>query len=242
MQPRQFINRQFPTIPSDTCRVALVFLSLTITQIAHAQFSGDATVVSDYRYRGVSLSQGNPEAQLSVGYDHPDGWYAGGFLSGAKLYGINTEQVVAYAGYSGQVLSGLSWDSGVSSTSFLQASDDNYREVFVGVTAENYSARIYYSPNYFELYARTIYVEFNAVYPLQDKLQLLAHAGVLHPIDVSNGSPSSSRLDYRFGINTNVADWNVQLAWVTLQKKSTDYPQYDDLHPHTFLLSASTSF
>jgi uncharacterized protein (TIGR02001 family) len=242
MLPRQFINGLFPTTSSDTWRVALVLLLLTTTQGARAQISGDATLVSDYRYRGVSLSQGNPEAQLNVGYDHPDGWYAGGLLSGVKLDDHSTEQVVAYAGYSGQLLPGLSWDSGISSTSFLQTSDYNYKEIFIGATSENYSARIYYSPAYFDLNTRTIYAEFNALYPIQDDLQLLAHAGLLHAITANDESPSSSRFDYRIGMNAKIVNWNVQLAWVALQKKSTEYPQYEDLHPHTFLLSASYSF
>lgn len=240
MPQKQFISRKFPTLQSDTYGVALVLLLLAPT--AHAQFSGDATIVSDYRYRGVSLSQGNPEAQVSVGYDHPEGWYAGGLLSGVKLYDLNTEQVVTYAGYAGQLLSGLSWEGGVSSSSFLRESDYNYTEIFIGATAENYSGRIYYSPSYFDQNARTVYAEFNAAYPLQDNLQILAHAGVLHLITSSDVSPSSSRYDYRIGMNVKVADWNVQLAWITLQKKSTEYPQYEDLHPHTFLLSASYSF
>jgi uncharacterized protein (TIGR02001 family) len=242
MRPRQFINQQCSTSKSDSFRVALVLLLLTAAQLVHAQISGDATLVSDYRYRGVSLSQGGPEAQLSVGYDHPDGWYAGGLLSGAKLNDHDTQQLVGYAGYSGQLWSGLSWESGVSSTSFLQTSDYNYKEVFIGATSENYSARIYYSPSYFDLYTRSIYAEFNAVYLLQDKLQLLAHAGVLHSNTGNNESPSSSRFDCRIGINAKFVDWDVQLAWVALQKKSTEYPQYEDRHPHIFLLSASYSF
>ena len=44
-----------------------------------AQVSGSLTLVSDYRFRGVSLSHNNPAAQLGAVYDDARGWYAGAF-------------------------------------------------------------------------------------------------------------------------------------------------------------------
>jgi len=213
------------------------------TQTGLAQLSGDVTVVSDYRYRGVSLSQGNPEPQVNLGYDHPDGWYAGALVSGVRLEGISTEQLVAYAGYTAALRENVSWEGGVSGTRFRQASDYSYNEVYLGLTSDNCSARIYYSPSYFYQYARTIYGEVNVAFPLHDKVQLLAHIGVLHQLDgTALNTAIPSRFDYRLGINARIAEWNVQLALTGLQKKSSNYPQYEDLHARTLLLSASYPF
>ena len=54
---------------------------------AGAQLTGTVSVVSDYRFRGVSLSQQKPAVQASIGYDDPSGWYGGVFASTAKLAG-----------------------------------------------------------------------------------------------------------------------------------------------------------
>jgi hypothetical protein len=41
---------------------------------ACAQVSGSATLLSDYRFRGVSLSDGQPAVQLGVAWERDDGW------------------------------------------------------------------------------------------------------------------------------------------------------------------------
>jgi uncharacterized protein (TIGR02001 family) len=229
---------------SDIFRVAAVLLLLIAANIANAQISGSATIVSDYRYRGVSLSQGRPEAQVDVGYDSPSGWYAGILTSGVRVDDADTAQFVAYGGYAGKFLSGLNWEAGASGVRFMGESDYNYAEEFVGLTSDHFNARIYFSPSYFAEQTRTVYAELNAVSSLQDHFQLLAHIGLLHLLAVSDesSSESASRYDGRIGANAKVADWNVQLALVALQKKSALYPQYEDRNPRALVLSISYSF
>ena len=66
-------------------RGAVALWTLLCASEACAQVSGSVTLVSDYRYRGISLSDGRPTAQLSVAYDRPDGWYMGAFASRVRL-------------------------------------------------------------------------------------------------------------------------------------------------------------
>jgi uncharacterized protein (TIGR02001 family) len=248
MHRKSFIKRGFSNVPGDMFRVVVMLLFLAATNTVNAQVSGSATLVSDYRYRGVSLSQGMPEAQVDIGYDSPSGWYAGMLGSGVRLNdirnGVNTEQFVAYAGYAGKILSGLNWEVGASDERFIGNSAYDYLEEFVGLTSDHFNARIYFSPSYFDQDVRTVYAELNAAYSLQDHVQLLAHAGLLHPLEAANGFPSASasRYDGRIGVNAPFDNWNFQLAWVTLQKKTTLYPHYDDRNPHAVVLSISYSF
>ncbi|HXA47901.1 MAG TPA: TorF family putative porin [Burkholderiaceae bacterium] len=227
-------------------RVAAVVLPLVAANIVNAQISGNATIVSDYRYRGVSLSQGRPVAQVDVGYDNPNGWYAGILASGVKLDYTETEQYVAYTGYAGKFLSGMNWEAGASDVRFVGESGYNYAEEFIGLTSDHFNGRVYFSPSYFDHDAHTVYAELNAAYPFQDHFQLLAHIGLLYTLRVDNGPPSPpdvpSRYDGRVGVNVKVVDWNVQLAWVALQKRSTQYPHYDDRNPHAIVLGVSYAF
>src|ERR1051325_9913354 len=79
---------------------------------AAADLSGEAGVVSDYRYRGVSLSNGNPALQASVTLEHNSGLYATAW--GSTLgHGTQTE-VDFTGGYSKDLSKGFSLD--VSST------------------------------------------------------------------------------------------------------------------------------
>lgn len=244
MPLRLFINRHDANSQSDKILVAFVLLCLCVAHSAFAQISGNVTVVTEYRYRGVSLSEGDPEGQLSLGYDNAAGWYAGGLVSGVRLYDLNTEQFIVYGGYTKSLFSGLSIDGGVSNTTFRRASDYNYNEAYIGVTSDRYSARLYYSPSYFYQNARTLYGELNVPYTITDNVQLLAHIGLLHHLTDNDSTETdlSTRYDYRIGLNTRVSDWNFQIALVGLQKKSNIYEQYVDRHLHTWLLSTSYSF
>lgn len=225
-------------------RAGAVLLSLIATNSVIAQFSGDATLVSDYRYRGVSLSQGNAEPQIGVAYDSPAGWYAGGLASGAKLADTVTEQIVAYGGYTRRISDTVSWDAGATNSSFARASYYDFAEAYVGLASENLSGRVYYSPSYFSQKTHTVYAEINASYLLRENIHLLGHLGELHPVAGGDVPPSalSSRYDARLGVSARFADWVAQVAWVMLQKQTTDYPKYEDRDPHAVVFSLSYSF
>ena len=107
MHRKRFICRETSTSIGDALRVAVAMFVLLSGTAAWAQTSGSATIVSDYRYRGVSLSEGHSAAQITLGYDSPSGWYAGGFASSARLDYVNAEQLIAYAGYTRRLSSGL---------------------------------------------------------------------------------------------------------------------------------------
>lgn len=52
---------------------------------AAKNFSGSVTMVSDYLFRGVSQTRGDPAVQGTLDYAHPSGFYAGVFMSNAKF-------------------------------------------------------------------------------------------------------------------------------------------------------------
>ena len=99
---------------------------------ASAQWSGTASVVSDYRYRGVTLSDLKPAAQLGIAYDDPIGWFAGAFGSTVQLAAPTgrTAQAIVFAGYASRVSSDVSLEVGGDYSAFAGASGDNYGEVF----------------------------------------------------------------------------------------------------------------
>jgi uncharacterized protein (TIGR02001 family) len=79
-------------------------------------FTGGATLVTDYRFRGLSLSGGDPAIQGTIGVSHSSGFYVGVWASSLEqdpldIYG-NMELDV-YGGWSGEIGSGLSADVGL---------------------------------------------------------------------------------------------------------------------------------
>jgi uncharacterized protein (TIGR02001 family) len=93
--------------------------------------SGDATVVSDYLYRGVSLSSGRAELQGDATVLAPSGWYGSAFGSGLT-YGGSREELDLSAGRrfsSG----GFDYDVGLVRYSFFGARGLDYTEVPVSI-------------------------------------------------------------------------------------------------------------
>src|SRR5262249_14578289 len=123
------------------------------TSGAAAQLSGTLTGVTDYRYRGNTLTDRQPAAQVGFAYDDPKGWYAGVFGSTVRLKppgGPSSYfQAIVYGGYATHVTEGLSVEVGGDYAAFAEASDINYGEVFLGAATDRVNARVYYSPRYF---------------------------------------------------------------------------------------------
>ncbi len=65
-------------------------LALSLARPAHAQFSGAVSLQSDYRYRGISLTERQPVVSLDLAYDHASGAYAGASAIGVNEDGLRS--------------------------------------------------------------------------------------------------------------------------------------------------------
>ena len=86
-----------------------------LAEDAGLSLSGEAAIVSDYRYRGVSLSGRDPALQAGVELSHDSGLYAGVWgstIEGGALWG--DVEVDLTAGWSGDVAENLTVDAMLS--------------------------------------------------------------------------------------------------------------------------------
>ena len=220
--------------------------ALFLAPPAAAQLSGSVSLLSDYRYRGISLSNDRPAVQGGIAYDHDSGIYGGGFASSAYV-GRDTLQTIAYAGFARRLSPELSWDCGASYFSYSGSSQYNYAEAYCGVASNRLSAKVYYSPDYIGLDARSWYGEINATLPLRDRLNLFGHAGLL---DVAQSAGDvygvgyrsrSRRIDLRAGGELDLDVARVQLAWVGNVHES-GMPVAYGRRRNTIVLSVSRQF
>lgn len=187
--------------------------------LALSQTSASLTVASSYDARGVVLSS-QPVVQLRIEQDIDGGWYAGGFASPVMLGGGPQAELIVYAGKAAQLPSGLSWDAGLSRTSFLRDTGYSYSELYVGVVLDRASARIFLSPDYYGN-GRSAYLDLNAFHPLGDKFRLIAHAGLRHTFPAYRYG-ASDHLDLRFGLAVDLGRWSAQASVGSLQKAYGD--------------------
>ena len=225
---------------------AIIASEALVAGRAAGQVSGSVSVVSDYRYRGVSLTNDKRAVQGSIAYDHETGWYGGVFASNAELYDRSRVlHSVFYAGYARRIRTDLSWDCGASAATFSGRSDYDYYEVFCGLASDKINAKVYYSPNYYSLDAQTIYVELNGALPLRDRLRLTGHVGALNVIRRTESygySADPHRYDIRLGASLDL-DWaRAQLAWVASNRGSGLYPVSSLQKRHAVVASLSRQF
>lgn len=250
-------NQRHPLSRRYAARLLLGLACVLATPAALAQLSGSVAVLSDYRWRGLSLSDNRATPQLTLNYDSDAGWYAGAMASHARLQETGTAQLVAYGGYARRLAGGAGWEAGATQTIFTRTGSDNYAEAYAGVSGEQVSARLYYSPRYFGRAAHTLYAEANGFLRLGATLRLVGHAGLLRALGGADqiGMPSGHRADFRLGLAAQVGDIDLQLARVTRAAYRypgyaghAGYPSYPGSPPdkvrqgHAFVLSGSYAF
>ena len=212
--------------PKRAIVAAVGLASLSAIGSALAQLSGSVSAISDYRYRGVSLSDNGPAAQLGLVYDAPQGWYAGTFVSTVKLetYETRGAQAIAYGGYAWRGPPGLSFEAGADYAAVTASPRYHYAEVYLGFAWEELSGRVYYSPRYFGLDAAAVYGELNVSHPLLDNVRFLAHIGALgSAANKYYGNPPGPLLDGALGFGIDWQGFSLQVSWVGINHSSGAY-------------------
>jgi uncharacterized protein (TIGR02001 family) len=212
---------------------------------AFAQISGTLSFVTDYRYRGISLSRGDPAVQGSFAYDDPSGVYAGVFVSNVE-FAISPHrelQAVPYAGYVRRFASGLSAEVGAEYSIFTDPGRYDYSEFYVGIASDQMSARLYYAPRYFGRDPGAFYAEMNGVQPLTDRVRAVAHVGIVfNRGDYPLYGPTDRRfVDGRLGIALDIESFTLQASWVGTGSSSTGYP-ISHSRRNTAVLTLSRAF
>lgn len=177
-----------------------------------AQVSGSVGVVSDYRYRGTSLSDGRPALQMNLNRDFDNGGYAGLMLSTVRVdaKGDPAVQWLPYAGFV-QRRRTLRWEGGVQYSGFSRGGR-GFADAFVGMGGDHWQARLHHAPRYFGRQPAW-YAELDAQRPLRSRWRLLAHGGYLRARGEDDAS-AEHRRDLRLGVGASWAQLDVQVAWV----------------------------
>jgi uncharacterized protein (TIGR02001 family) len=217
---------------------------------AHAQFSGSASLLSDYRYRGVSLSDNEPAAQLTVVYDDASGWYAGAFASTIRFGATSSRgvQSIVFAGYAWRASEGWSYEVGIThSRSHVSGSPSySYSEIYAGFAAGGLSGRLYYAPSYFGDRSDIVYAELNGAHAFNDRIRLVAHVGAL----VGDGTANvygyyyqrpDFVVDGRIGVVFDLEHFELQLSGVAVSSNGA-YPTVGEARRRGVVLQVSRAF
>lgn len=186
----------------------LLALGLCLALPARAQLAASVSVDSDYRFRGVTLSDNKPAARLNLSYDNMSGAYAG--LSAFAAEKTGYVGAIAYAGYVWRPLTGPALEAGASYTQIREHYPYTYAEIYTGIITRALTARLYYSPDYFGGHTHTLYADLNSGRQLSPHWRAFVHGGMLNPLSSPVRRP---RYDVRAGVAVSISHYELQLAW-----------------------------
>ncbi len=160
--------------------VALAASLMAASGLAHAQFSSTVTVVSDYDFRGVSLSAKDPALQASLDYAFENGFSLGAWASNIDSGdGIDDDlELDLYFNYAYSLNDNAAITAGL--TYYLYPSGDDtedYPEAYVGFTYNGVAFKQWFTNDNFGLDETAFYTEVNYSVALNDNWSIPLHAG-----------------------------------------------------------------
>jgi uncharacterized protein (TIGR02001 family) len=182
--------------------------------------SGYVTGVTDYRFRGLSLSAGDFAVQGSINVNHSSGFYVGTWASSLEqdafdVYG--SAEIDLYGGWTGEVASGVTADVGLTYYAYPNGSfgDANYFEPYASLstTMGPVSAKVgaAYAWEQDSLAGQdNLYVYTDLGYTIPDTgLGLSAHLGYADGAQspkLLTGSGTGGGFDYSVGASYNITE------------------------------------
>lgn len=232
------------TITKQT-RVLLAGAALTLSTGADAQAGALVSVYSDYRFRGVSLSDRRPVGIIDLSYDLPGGLYAAlsGRLVAAEGEGVKPLGYAVNAGYAKRLRADVAIDFGIVNSGYSHYSGLNggrsYTEIYAGISGKLLGARLSVSPDYLGSARWTAYGEIDGHVDLSRRTTINANVGVLGGLSNHYHGIGRPQLDARLGIGQRMGPVTLHAA-VTAQGHNY---LYSARAPHHlgFVIGASTA-
>lgn len=181
--------------------------------------SGGVAVLSDYRFRGVTLSDGDFAVQPTITISHESGFYVGAWGSNVAENSGDDIEVDLYAGFSGG--DAITYDIGATYYVYPGVSSLNYVE-FTGklgttVGPATVGAQLSYVPSQDNTgNTDNIYVATNAAFAIPDSPITLTGS-----IGFEDGAFGDDKVDWSLGATAAVSVFTLGVAYVDTNRRST---------------------
>lgn len=188
---------------------------------AAAQTAASIELKSDDRYRGRSISGGEPVVKIAISFDSESGIYLGTSsrvtLTGEDRAGLQGAEI--YAGYTKSLSDRSRVDVGMVGYVFTDRYSgnraDQFGEIYIGLHSRNIAVYLHYTPNYFDQSVPVLYVSASTAVSLGNDFTLSARGGVLTQIsDPPRLAAKSWRYDTSLALSRPVLGLDAQVALI----------------------------
>ena len=207
--------------------VAAALAAGTFVPVAQAQpeFSGNVTLTTDYRFRGISQSDESAAIQGGFDIEFEPGFYIGTWGSSVD-FDTNDD-----AGYDGSLELDYyaGWANSIGNTDFGidvgyiyydypgdDGEEGDYQEFYVGLSWKDFGITVAYSDDYYAETDEFWYVAGDASFTLPGDFTLSLHAG-LNILEEDGGflaTDEDQYTDYSVTISKELLGVEFALAWV----------------------------
>jgi uncharacterized protein (TIGR02001 family) len=196
-----------------TLLVGALLAALPTAALAEG-FSWNATLASDYIYRGIDQNDDQPALQLGLDYGFANGFYVGAWGSNVDFGDSTDIEIDTYVGWSGALTDTTSIDLKLTRYNYLNEPtgvDYAYNEL-IGTLGfgETYSATLAYTNNYLNADLDSVYVGLAGSWALNETYTFNANAGW-----TSIAGPLENYFDYGISLSRSFGPATVSLGYVT---------------------------
>lgn len=188
---------------------------------SQAELTANATLTSDYIWRGISQSASDPAIQGGLDYTHSSGLYAGIWgsnvdwwesVDGGASNGEDLE-IDVYGGYAGDTGGMLAYDIGFIHYIYpgTTTTDSDFTEVYMGATVKIFSAKFSYSNDFANSGNTAWYMEGGIDYEFSSGYAISFHAGKSDGDNFSTGG--TDYVDYSLGVSKEYKGFNFDLTY-----------------------------
>lgn len=174
--------------------------------------SANVTLTSDYRFRGISLSDKEPAIQGGVDIGHDSGFFVGSWASSIAKYGGSNVEVDIYGGYGGSV-AGVDYAVTALAYVYPGGSGVDYFETMgslgTSVGSASVGLDLAWVPKQRNFGGDNIYLSGKAELPVADtNVSIFGHFGY------ENGDVYDNKLDWEAGASYSFGSLVASLSYV----------------------------
>lgn len=228
--------------------IALAIGSLTLGAMAMtattaaiaAEASGNIALSTDYKFRGISQSDGEA---ISGGFDvaFDNGFYIGTWGSSIEDWG-NGLELDYYAGYGGEFNESVSYDVGLLAYTYPNedSGDLDYNEIYGSIGVADFTLGFAYSDDYFAGTGDFTYLYVDYSYALSESYSLDLHLGN-NAIDDEDAFGTPDYMDYSIGVSTSFEGLDLSLSYIDTDLSTDECFGGDDLCDGSVVFTLSKS-